>query len=143
MWARLISVIGRMPRPLLLLAQEVVDVQLGHLGHARQLALAQPLQQDLVAQVVAELGHVQAVGHQPAPQFRPRRCCSARDVLLGLVDHRIVGRTPFSRASCSCAFSVISRSSTSRASCAAAAWASPAAPAAARSGACAPALRCW
>jgi hypothetical protein len=89
---------------------------LGDLGPLLELAVAQALQQDLVAQVVAELGDVEAVGRQrrrssatSTPFCARRSARPGRPCIVGA--HAVLARQLQLR------LSVIRRSSTSRASC--------------------------
>jgi len=73
-------------------AEEIVDVGVRHPHTGIDLAFAHALQQDLVAQIVAEAVEVDALGRQTAVQCVERELVLGRDGLFGLRDGGFVHR---------------------------------------------------
>ena len=75
----------------LLRLQIGINVGLTHPHPWLQIAFAQALHQDLVAQLGPEHAHRQAIGDDTPMQFSHRELVLRRDRLLGLVDGRLLG----------------------------------------------------
>jgi len=87
---RQVDLHGRRVAAALQLNDVLVDFEVAHANARLELALAQPREQQLVAQLLPELRHRNAVGRQPAAQLGDVDAILPRQVLFGHVDRGLL-----------------------------------------------------